>query len=367
MGTTFVWNAECVPPDTMSHASRRFVLATLVTVFPSTAGCAADVASESQSSAVVNTLDCPVQADDEKPEDCPWAGVARALRAEEKSAEGVTNRIQARLKELVPELDAAIARTSALGGDDLKYVALWGRSSNYDVSQLNQARPIPTVDEPIIDALDERAGLPAARHGDVNSLLDPNTPIRGAITFAGVEHTYGYLFSLLHTPFGYKRARWVRDDIEAGFGLPRGTLGPLPKEGTLFSNLTYFAGKVAFRESADERELDAVAAGATDVAAELTRFDYVKLLPARVEETVRLDGGYGAARTVVLRTGLRRLHELRTARRGQREHRAPRVFGARLRGRPRPCAPDYTSRSAREQPRDHRGHGLRGPPLARAE
>ncbi len=116
------------------------------------------------------------------------------------------------------------------------------------------------------------------------------------MTFAGIEHTYGYLVSDLETPYGFKRARWVRDDVEMGFGLPRGVLGPKPSAGTLFGNVTFFAGRIAFRTPEDAAEASAVDAGGANVAPELRAFDFGSLEIVRIEETVQLD------RTVTLRT-----------------------------------------------------------------
>jgi hypothetical protein len=243
--------------------------------------------------AIETSTDCPAAG--ETDEDCPWAGVARQLRAEESNSDAKA-RIQSKLGKLLPNLHDAIVSSQRIGGRDLRYIDLWGRSSNYDVSQLNLATPKPTVDEPILDAFNDLAGLGDARHGDLGT-------VRGAITFAGIEHTYGYLFSLLPTPFGFKRARWVRDDLEAGFGFSRGTLGPLPKAGSLFANVTYFSGKIAFRSDLDKRELAAIEEGGDAVSQELRSFDFQTLTPVRVEETVNVPARDGSpGHTVVLQT-----------------------------------------------------------------
>ena len=64
---------------------------------------------------------------------------------------------------------------------------------------------------------------------------------------AGYQHTYGYLFSVIETPYGKKRDRWVRTDLESALGLPLDVLGPAPNEGTLLANATWLAGSIAFR------------------------------------------------------------------------------------------------------------------------
>ena len=69
---------------------------------------------------------------------------------------------------------------------------------------------------------------------------------------AGVQHTYGYLLSLIKTPFGYKRQRWIEPTIERGFALPVGSLQALPRRGTLLGNLTDFLSQISLR---DQRRL----------------------------------------------------------------------------------------------------------------
>src|SRR6185437_3416867 len=115
---------------------------------------------------------------------------------------------------------------------------------------------------------------------------------------AGMEHTYGYLFSTLKTAFGYKRARWVHGDTERGFGLQVGALGPdTPKVsgGSLFSNATYFFGRIAFRDNPEL--LAALKRGSKAVAKQILQFDYTSLKTIRLEETI-------ASKNVSLRTDL---------------------------------------------------------------
>ncbi len=202
---------------------------------------------------------CPDTTLGETAEDCPWAAVAKALeeRAQRRGS------LRQPLKELVPGLMDQIHRDARR--PDWK--KLWGRSLNYD----EYAKGI-IVDPAILDALAKEMQVP---------------PRNERIVHAGMEHIYGYLFSTLKTSFGYKRARWVRDDIEVGFGLPRGTLGPSPREGTLFSNATFFFGKIAFRDAG--RELKQIVQGEIGVASELRSMPYADLKILRLEETV-LDG-----------------------------------------------------------------------------
>jgi hypothetical protein len=197
---------------------------------------------------------CPDIAWGETAEDCPWAGAARALAAGET------------WDRALPEFRERLEADARLEG--LK--AAWGRSLNYD----ELARGV-IVEPAILDALGAMLGV-AGREDRV--------------VHAGMEHTYGYLFSVLRTPFGFKRARWVRGELEAGFGLPAGTLGPAPAEGSLFANVTYFAGRVAFRGE--------LTLPAESVAAATVLYPYEELAVARLEEAV------SSPRPVRLRTDL---------------------------------------------------------------
>ncbi len=67
------------------------------------------------------------------------------------------------------------------------------------------------------------------------------------VPHAGIQHTYGYLFSLIETPYGRKRDRWVSSSLEDVLGLRRPTFSPVATEGTLLLNLTYFLGRILYR------------------------------------------------------------------------------------------------------------------------
>lgn len=112
----------------------------------------------------------------------------------------------------------------------------------------------------------------------------------GDTIHAGLEHTYGYLFSTIETPFGFKRDRWVKPEIENGFQIERPALRPVPTEGTLLANLTYFLGRHVFRGC--RRELILLRSIREHVSREIAdanRYRTTNLI--RVEETVRLRGG----------------------------------------------------------------------------
>lgn len=104
-------------------------------------------------------------------------------------------------------------------------VGAWADSRNFD-----EHAKAPIVAPAIVTALSKAMGVLAS----------------GDVVHAGLMHTYGYLFSTLWTPFGYKRARWVDGELERGLHLPDGILGPTPRSGTLFANVTCVLAGLAF-------------------------------------------------------------------------------------------------------------------------
>ncbi len=207
---------------------------------------------------------CPDVSAGETPEDCPWAALARALRARPAELERLAPGI-------VRQLEADAKRPA--------WLSLWGESLNFD----ENARAVIVAPE-ILAALAAKLRVPYA-----------DAPL-GRV-HAGLEHTYGYLFSVLRTPYGFKRARWVRGELERGFGLPRGLLGPAPRQGTLLANATYLLGRLAFRgEPAELRRLEE---GRRAAAPALRALDFARLDVRRLEEEVAL-----GERRVLLRTDL---------------------------------------------------------------
>lgn len=108
--------------------------------------------------------------------------------------------------------------------------SFWGRSSNID-ELANETIVAPEIIDLIAKVADRK--------------ISPLTP------HAGLQHTYGYLFSLIETPYGMKRDRWIESNLESAFGLQSSTLGPDPEDGTLLANATWLSGKIAFRAKPD--------------------------------------------------------------------------------------------------------------------
>jgi len=164
--------------------------------------------------------------------------------------------------------------------DDLRQrpelLSLWGLSRNFDEFALEQI-----VEPGIVEAIGEMAGV----------------SMEGEGVHAGLLHTYGYLFSLIETPFGSKRDRWVSVDLGGLFGLPFDTFCPAPEVGGLLVNLTYFLGTIAFRsyrwESAYLRSLR------PGLSRPLRRFPFRRLQCWCVCEKVALPSGPGQEPVVV--------------------------------------------------------------------
>ncbi len=146
-------------------------------------------------------------------------------------------------------------------------LSLWGRCVNID----ENTREV-IVHPAILRALGRLAGV----------------PVRGRVVHAGLQHTYGYLFSLIQTPYGFKRERWTSTDLERGLGIDRTLLGERPAAGTLLANATWLLGKVAFR--GQPAALARLERSAAAVAPALVAYDCAGLNVCRIEEQVTLPG-----------------------------------------------------------------------------
>src|SRR5262249_10359092 len=145
-------------------------------------------------------------------------------------------------------------------------LALWGRSVNVDE---NTGEVI--VHPAILEAIGELAGV----------------TMHGRSVHAGLQHTYGYLFSLIDTPYGRKRDRWLSTTLEKGFGLEPSLLGDRPARGTLLANLTGFLGRIVHR--GNERYVRLFQAHARAIAPDINSYDYDSLQVSRiVEETGKI-------------------------------------------------------------------------------
>lgn len=209
---------------------------------------------------------CPAAG--ETAEDCPWAGAARDLAAAEAAGAGLEQVFEASLPGLLAQMDKDRATPGLL--------ALWGESINYDeLANGEIVRP-------------EILSFIASRLGAAQP--------RGRVVHAGLEHTYGYLFSLLPTKFGFKRARWVKPDIEKGLGLQAGSAGPAPSEGTLLANVTCLAGGIALKD--DPAAWAALRKAGANCAGAVKKYAFSAVKRTRLTEEVALPGG----RRVTLRT-----------------------------------------------------------------
>lgn len=163
--------------------------------------------------------ECPSTSLAETPEDCPWAALAREMIAHSDS-------VDALMKGYARSLEKDLKTDSS----EKALKDAWGEAINYD----EYAKGI-IVEPAILNPLTQRFQVAAPR-----LVAESRTALH-----AGLQHSYAYLFSNLKTPFGYKRARWVKNDIEAGFGFAKRTISANPKSGSLFRNVTALAMKLS--------------------------------------------------------------------------------------------------------------------------
>jgi hypothetical protein len=183
--------------------------------------------------------------------------------------------LQPLLKTHCPWIETQLRTTARFPG----LLGLWGRSLNYD----EHARAV-IVETPILQLIGELAGV----------------SLRGRIVHAGLEHTFGYLFSLIETPFGNKRDRWVLPDLDQRLGFEVATLRDQPESGSLLLNLTYVLGRIAFRDHPPL--LERLQAGATGIAASARDYPFEDLTIRRVVEQVALPGGRRRGTLITLNT-----------------------------------------------------------------
>jgi hypothetical protein len=187
--------------------------------------------------------------------DQEWNAIATDLQTKTN-----TDDLDADFSAKLPSLKAAIQSDAK----NTAYHSLWGQSINFD-----ELAKGTIVSPNILDYLLGQFQAP---------------PRQGLYSHAGLEHTYGYLFSTLQTAFGFKRARWITPDIENGFGLSAGMMGPFPSQGTLFSNVTYLASHIAFRNQPDLLAL--VDSHSDSVSTEVKELAKSKFTIRRLEESL---------------------------------------------------------------------------------
>jgi hypothetical protein len=179
------------------------------------------------------------------------------------------------LKERCPHVYRQIVRDRRYPG----LLSRWGRSVNVDE---NTGDII--VDPAIVEAVGELAGV----------------PMGGPVVHAGLQHTYGYLFSLIETPYGAKRDRWLDGHLPRGLGIEPSLLSDRPRQGTLLANLTWLLTRIVFHDR--PWALRRLAREALAAAPALVDYDYARLAACRVVERAALPGKPG--REILLRTDL---------------------------------------------------------------
>lgn len=133
-----------------------------------------------------------------------------------------------------------------LDSKDPYLLMFWGKSYNTDASG-NET----IVNEDLLKVLHQKF----------------NSYTTGKSAHAGIIHTYGYLFSLLDTPYGFKRKRWVDQSLNQAFSFENLSLSPDSLDGGLLSNLTYFIGMITLKNKTNLQLLK-------NVSQEIKRYDY---------------------------------------------------------------------------------------------
>jgi hypothetical protein len=129
---------------------------------------------------------------------------------------------------------------------------IWGESLNFD-----SGAKAKIVNDVIIFSLEDFFQI------ERNSEIAP----------AGIMHVYAYLFSNLKTTYGLKRQRWVDLEVNNNFLFKNKVIAPVPNEGTLLQNVSYFAGMLAFQNEKNKQLL----IGLEDVSREIKNFRYSEL------------------------------------------------------------------------------------------
>ena len=169
--------------------------------------------------------------------------------------------------------------------EDTNLLGFWGKSLNFDSGAKKQI---------IVDSIISEL------HHQFKTETD------NKIVHAGITHTYGYLFSVLNTPYGYKRRRWVDPTLNYAFALSGNSLSPETMEGGLLSNVTYFAGMLSFKEEATRDALKNL----KNVSSEVLNFDFSKLNKDVVEEEITSNpAGIEVLRTTLVKFAFKREEE----------------------------------------------------------
>ena len=177
------------------------------------------------------------------------------------------------LKRLCPRIVQQIEQDRGCSGP----LIFWGRCRNVD-----EFAGTVIVQSPILELIFHVAQQP----------FFPRHP------HASLQHTYGYLFSIIDTPFGKKRDRWVHTSLEKSLGLPTDLIGPSPSCGTLLANVTWLAGSIAFRGHARRQWLQRCLS--KRVAPTVRDLQLDQLPRLRVTETVALQQVHGRRARVSL-------------------------------------------------------------------
>ncbi len=170
---------------------------------------------------------CPIASLKETQFDCPWADHVREIKKIDSKLADVLRYFEQNIPDLSRELKSLQSSEGAMLSN------LWGQSRNSDANAGGVIVP-----DTILAALEQLSGIGIRFDDDV--------------VHAGMEHIYGYLFSNLQTPYGYKRWRWTNPEVGMELGLESNVWGPEAEAGNFFANTSFLLWAFATRELAEE-------------------------------------------------------------------------------------------------------------------
>lgn len=219
---------------------------------------------------------CPDRSKKETVWDCPWAEHTRQL----KSFQSEPQKLETYFEDAVSGVSSDLKELNSGAGRSI--LALWGESRNVDANA--NAQIVPTY---ILELFSKLTETVVVIHGDV--------------VHAGLEHSFGYLFSNLNTPFGYKRWRWTKPEVGEGLGLEDKIWAPDTRDGNFLANISFVMSKIALRESDSSLEMTWSESMRSMVAKSLvSKFELSSFAQVRIEESFSLASG----REIVLQTDL---------------------------------------------------------------
>ncbi len=147
---------------------------------------------------------------------------------------------------------------------------LWSSSTNFDYYAKEQI-VLPQVSKLIESVSGDKLILQRVYSQEHQQEIE--------IVHAGLEHIYGYLFSVINTPYGKKRKRWIDGGFNTLLQLESAPLSTHTSE-NLLSNVTYFVSRIAKKMKFPAQEIERI-------SPELREYNYDSLKKTTLVEVFR--------------------------------------------------------------------------------